>query len=89
MLLKPASLGSSHAETGSVAEGDSEAGGLGRGGSGGGGQVGEGGALHLLHAIVPTVVMVRDLHGSNPACPHLQSSDMNQSCSLQLFHLAW
>ncbi len=66
MLLEMASLGSRHAEAGS------DAGGLEGGGGGGGGQVGEGGALHLLHAVVTTVVVVH-LHGTNPACLHLQS----------------
>ncbi len=32
-------------------------------------EVGEGGALHLLHAVVPTPVM--DFHSSNSACVHL------------------
>ena len=34
-------------------------------------EVGEGGALHLLHAVVTTVVVVVKLHGRNPACLHL------------------
>jgi hypothetical protein len=77
MLLEVANLGSSHAEAASIGGGPSEAGGLDGGGGGGGGEVGEGGALHLLHAVVPTPVM--DFHGTNPACLHLQSVT---SCTL-------
>ncbi len=69
MLLEAPCLGSRHAEAAGGAGGHSEAGGLDRGGGGGGGQVGEGGALHLLHAVVPTPVM--DFHSSNSACVHL------------------
>ena len=72
MLLEVAGLGSRHAEAGSGAGGDSEAGGLAGGGGGGGREVGEGGALHLLHAVVTTVVVMH-LHGRNRACLHLQS----------------
>ena len=71
MLLVAAGLGSRHAEAAGVGGGHSEAGGLGGGGGGGGRQVGEGGALHLLHAVVTTVVMKVALHGRNPACVHL------------------
>ncbi len=41
-----------------VGGGHSEAGGLEGGGGGGGGEVGEGGALHLLHAVVTMAVML-------------------------------
>ncbi len=71
MLLEPGALGSSHAEAAGGGGGPSEAGGLVGGGGGGGGEVGEGGALHLVHAIVTTVVVVVKLHGRNLACLHL------------------
>ena len=71
MLLQAGGLSSRRAEAGIGAGGPDEAGGLGGGGSGGGGQVGGGGALHLLHAVVTTLVMVEKLDGSNPACLHL------------------
>ncbi len=88
VLLEAGSLGSRHAEAARVGGGHSEAGGLGGGGGGGGGQVGEGGALHLLHAIVPTVVMKMNLHGRNPACLHLQVNDKCTSGCYRRYLLA-
>ena len=58
------------------------------GGGCSGGQLGQGGALHLLHAVVPTVVMKVNLYGSNPACLHLQVRDTCTSGCCRRYLLA-